>query len=344
MSPRDVKAEALLVLATLLATGGWLFSTMALRGLPPLLFIGVRFALAGCIVGAFDVGQVRTLAIRGVASASLSGLVMSVAMICWIEGLRHTDNIGVGAFVCSLGNIGAPLLGRVLFKSKLSGGMIASVGVATIGAAFLMLDGGFHVTGADLLFLASALSSSLQFNLNSRFSARLPALALTSVQLMVVGGVSLMSSLATEAWPRSIDVGTIGWLTASVLIATSLRFFIQFKAQGMATVGHAAIIMNLEPVWTAFVAAMWLGMGMRAPQAFGSALVFLALILNRWNDISPLVVKRTRRLVEMIGARLREAGDLTIGGCGAPTAEIAGSEWSHIPVTNDEGAFPRDRT
>jgi drug/metabolite transporter (DMT)-like permease len=150
----------LLVLATLLATGGWVFSTMALRGLPPLLFIGVRFALAGGIVGAFGVGDVRTLAIRGVASAS--------------------------------------------------------------------------------------------------------------------------------------------------------------KAKGMATVGHAAIIMNLEPVWTAFVAAMWLGMGMRATQAFGSALDFLALILNRWNDISPLVVKGTRRLDGMIGARLCDAGGLTIGGCGAP--------------------------
>jgi drug/metabolite transporter (DMT)-like permease len=344
VSPRDLKAEALLVLATLLATSGWLFSMMALRGLPPLLFIGVRFVLAGCIVGAFDVGQVRALAIRGVASAILSGLVMSVAMICWIKGLDHTDNIGVGAFICSLGNIGAPLLGRVLFRSKLSGGIIASIAVATIGAAFLMLDGGFHVAGGDLFFLASALSSSLQFNLNSRFSTRLPALALTSVQLMVVGGVSLMSSLATEAWPRSIDFGTIGWLTASVLIATSFRFFIQFKAQGMTTVGRAAIIMNLEPVWTAFVAAMWLGMGMRATQAFGSALVFLALLLNRWNDISPLVVRWTPRLVEMIGARLRETGGLTIGGCAAPAAETAGAEWSQIPMTNDEGSSTRDWT
>jgi drug/metabolite transporter (DMT)-like permease len=95
---------------------------MALRGLPPLLFLGVRFVLAGGIVGAFGFGQRRTLAIRGLASASLSGLVMSVAMICWIEGLRHTDNIGVGAFIRSLGNIVAPLLGRVLFKSELTGG------------------------------------------------------------------------------------------------------------------------------------------------------------------------------------------------------------------------------
>ena len=95
------------------------------------------------------------LAIRGLASASLSGLVMSVAMICWIEGLRHTDNIGVGAFICSLGNIGAPLLGRVLFKSELTGGAVASVGVATFGVVFVMLDGGFHVASADLWFPAS---------------------------------------------------------------------------------------------------------------------------------------------------------------------------------------------
>ena len=102
-------------------------------------------------------------------------------------------------------------------------------------------------------------------------------------------------------------------LLVSVLIATSLRFYIQFKAQGMATVGHAAIIMNLEPVWTASIAgAMWLGMGMRATQAFGSALIFLALLLNRWNDISPLVAKWTA------AAAVAEAGVATTNGAASP--------------------------
>jgi hypothetical protein len=36
-----VKADLLLLVVTLLAAAGWMFSKEALQGLPPLLFIGV---------------------------------------------------------------------------------------------------------------------------------------------------------------------------------------------------------------------------------------------------------------------------------------------------------------
>jgi hypothetical protein len=42
-----LKADALLLLVTLIAVVGWVFSKGALQGLPPLLFMGVQFLLAG---------------------------------------------------------------------------------------------------------------------------------------------------------------------------------------------------------------------------------------------------------------------------------------------------------
>ena len=47
------QADALLLLVTALAAGGWIFSKEALAGMPPLLFIGTRFLLAGLILLGF---------------------------------------------------------------------------------------------------------------------------------------------------------------------------------------------------------------------------------------------------------------------------------------------------
>ena len=66
----------------------------------------------------------------------------------------------------------------------------------------------------------------------------------------------------------------------SVLLASSLRFFLQIKAQSMTTPSHAAVILMLEAVWTALFAAWWFGETMTALKLLAS-LIFMALLINR---------------------------------------------------------------
>ncbi len=44
------KADLLLVLTTILAAAGWIFSKESIQGLPPFGFIGLRFILASFVV------------------------------------------------------------------------------------------------------------------------------------------------------------------------------------------------------------------------------------------------------------------------------------------------------
>jgi drug/metabolite transporter (DMT)-like permease len=50
----------------------------------------------------------------------------------------------------------------------------------------------------------------------------------------------------------------------------------------MAPVGHAALIMTLEPVWTSIIAAAWRGERMSHFQLIGCVLIFVALFFSRW--------------------------------------------------------------
>ena len=278
-----LRADAVLIVVTLIAAAGWLFSYHALRGLPPLLFIGLRFLAAALTLGAF--GGRRLYALRSdrmlLQQGARTGVLLCGAMMCWIMGLHFTTAMGAGAFISSLGVVIAPIMARLLFRVRIPHSTWAAIVVATFGMACLALRKGMTVQLADLFFFASALCFSIQFTLNSRFAGRYPVLPLTAIQLAVVGLVALAASALSEEWPAQVDAETWVWFATSVLIATSLRYYFQIWAQGRTTMNHAAFIMTLEPVWTALLAGVWLGERMRPVQLLGCALVFCALLIGR---------------------------------------------------------------
>lgn len=285
MDDNHLKADALMVVVTLLAAAGWIFSKEALQGLPPLLFMGVRFLLAGLLLGLIGTYQLRRLDAGSLLRAGATGAVMGVAMVCWILGLHHASNVGVGAFITSLGVILVPVVGWALFSVRVTISTWVAVMAAAVGMGLLSLESGWRLALSDLYFFATACTLAVHFNLNTRFAARIPVVALTAVQLTVVGGLALLGSTLSERWPSAVSGEVIGWLMASILIATSLRFFLQIKAQSMAPVSHAALIMTLEPVWTALLAGAWLGERMSGMQLSGCAMIFFALLINRWRWI-----------------------------------------------------------
>jgi drug/metabolite transporter (DMT)-like permease len=146
---------------------------------------------------------------------------------------------------------------------------------------------------SDGFFLAAALSFSVHFNLNSRFAAGIPALPLTAIQLGVTGLVALFLFGLFEAAPQWPVASIFGWLVVSVLFGTCLRFFLQVKAQGMAQVSHAAVIMTLEPVWVALLSSVWFSERMSPVQLSGCFLIFSALLVSRWRLLLRCPDRRT---------------------------------------------------
>jgi drug/metabolite transporter (DMT)-like permease len=254
-----LKADGTLVLVTLMAASGWFFSRFALHGLPIFFFVGSRFLMAGLVLGVLGRGQLSQLSGRDVWQAGITGIAMCLSITLWTEGLQLSENLGVGVFICSLGNILAPLLGWVLFKIRISPVTWVAVSIATVGTACLSLRSGLGFSAADLYFLASAGANSLHLNLNNRYALRIPVLPLVAIQLIVVGVSDLMIAPFRERWPDEVSPETIGWFLCSVLIATSLRYFLLVTGQKTAPISHTALIMNLEPVWTALLGGCFSG-------------------------------------------------------------------------------------
>lgn len=280
---KAMKAELLLILATLLAGAGWIFSKEALAGLPPLLFIGIRFFLAGVLLALFcrkDWSQLKEPSSL-IPSVQLGGL-MAVAMTFWILGLTFSSHLGEGAFISSLGVVLVPVVARLLFSERPPSCVWLALPIALTGLASLSLERGMHFEAGQWYFLLAALTFALQFNLVSRLSTRIPVMLLTSVQLVLVGVCVFLLSVLTERWPSYVPSHTWGWLAASIVLATSLRFLVQTWGQSLSPASHAAVIMNLEPVWAALLAVVWLNEVMGGWQWLGCSLIFVAMLVSRW--------------------------------------------------------------
>lgn len=276
-----LRADLLLVAITLLAAAGWIFSRETIAGLPPLTFIALRFSGAGLILVPLCWQSLRSLSPSQWRAALLVGVMFGLAMVSWITGLHLTEHVGVGSFLCSLSLVMVPIV-SLLFGDRPGGYAYLALPVALAGLACLSLDGHFALGVAEACFLLSALIFAFMYIINSRAAARTPALPLTAVQLLVTGVITAVGALLfeTPSWQQPPAIW--GWFLASLLIATTFRFVLQTYALGMTPPSHSAIIMNLEPVWTALLAVLWLGEAMSGLQLSGCGLIFAAMLLNRW--------------------------------------------------------------
>ena len=285
------QADALLLLVTALAAGGWIFSKEALAGMPPLLFIGTRFLLAGLILLGFAWPTLTRMPLRRVRRGLLVGVLFSAAIAFWVLGLNYSDHLGESAFINSLGILLVPVVARLLFGDRPPRSTWVALPVALLGFALLSLNAGFNVEASQLLMVCAALCFALLINVNTRVVRNVPALPLTTLQLISVGVVLTGLSLVVEHQPLALSPSILGWFMTSVLLASSLRFFLQIKAQSMTTPSHAAVILMLEAVWTALFAAWWFGETMTALQLLGCSLIFMALLINRWYWVRKVLLR-----------------------------------------------------
>ncbi|KXF81095.1 DMT family transporter [Enterovibrio coralii] len=276
------RASLILLVVTILAAWGWIFSKEAIQGLPPFGFVGLRFLVASLCLLPFCFSKIKKVDKGDLIRASGVGSLLSCALLFWIYAMSVSTSLGEGAFIMSLSMLIVPLVAWVLFKQAPQRIFWISMPIAVCGLAMLSLGGvGWQLSPSQIWFLLAAVFLALHFNVNSRYAQRIPALVLTCVQLFSVGVIASIASLLKETWPASIPMEIWVWFALSVLVATSLRYLMQTLGQKGASPANAAIIMILEPVWTVVLSVVWYHEAMPAHKIMGCALILASLLIYR---------------------------------------------------------------
>ena len=301
------KADLLMVLVTLLAAVSWIFSKEAVMQMPPLLFMGIRFLMAGALLALVGWRMMRRLTLDQCKRAVMVGLVFGIAMSFWVTGLHRGTHVGEGAFLTSLAVVLVPVIGTLVFRETPPSSTWLALPVAVAGLALLSLEHGFRPEAGQLYFVLAAAIFALYFSMNTQAAntqtlttrdgavqqrEKVPVLALTAMVLLTVGVFTGALSLVLEPWAPTferVSLELAGWVVASAVIGTAARFFVQTWAQSLSNHSHGVVILVIEPIWVALFAAAWFGETMSLQQLGGCALIFTALLVNRWGAVRKLL-------------------------------------------------------
>ncbi|MCW9717531.1 DMT family transporter [Avibacterium sp. 21-599] len=301
------RGEWILLLATLAAAFGWLFSKSAIAELPAVTFVSLRFGAAALIFLPFAFRGLGRLSRKQWQQSLLVGLSFSLYLFFWVLGVKHTQELGKGAFLLSLAMLAAPLIAWLIYQERPIRRFWLALPIAVLGMIFLAASGlssGGGLGLDTLFFLLTALWAGIQFVLNSRCAKSVPILPLTFIQLAMVGLSSGFYALLAEDMPSSVGSMTWLWLALSVLIGTNARFLLQTFGQKLSDVGNGALIMILEPVWTMLLSVMFMQEMLGTSKIIGCVLILLALLLYR--------VKRLPKTASLHGKKSRKQVDISL--------------------------------
>ncbi|ELM3614669.1 DMT family transporter [Aeromonas sobria] len=282
----------LMILVTLLAAAGWIFSKEAIHELPPAAFIGSRFLLAALLLLPLawlrEPPPTRAQLLR----AAGCGTLLGTSLLLWVTAISQSDALGSGAFIMSVATLMAPLAAWAAFRAKPGRHYWLTLPIAIAGLLLLSSSTHWGVSLSLFWFLAAATSLGIQLAVHRHFAQSIPPTWLTCIQLAMTGLLGTLLSLLTEQWPEAgVSHGIWGWFAASVLIATTLRYWLLTHALSKMTTAHAALMMLLEPVWTLMLSTLVYNEPLGGAKLAGAGLVLGALVLYQL----PLLL-RSRRL------------------------------------------------
>ncbi|HHQ4610437.1 TPA: DMT family transporter [Aeromonas veronii] len=270
----------LMVLVTLLAAAGWLFSKEAIRELPPAAFIGSRFLLAALLLLPLawlrEPPPTRAQLVR----AASCGTLLGASLLLWVTAISQSDALGSGAFIMSVATLMAPLAAWGAFRAKPGRHYWLTLPIAIAGLLLLSSSTHWGVSLSLFWFLAAATTLGIQLAVHRHFAQSIAPTWLTCIQLAMTGLLGTLLSLLTEQWPEAgVSHSIWGWFAASVLIATTLRYWLLTHALSKMTTAHAALMMLLEPVWTLLLSTLFYNEPLGGAKLAGAGLVLGALAL-----------------------------------------------------------------
>lgn len=259
--------------------------------LPPLAFNAIRFIgaslLLGLIITLFYRSQWRDISVKMLLHGALLGLILFAGYGFQTVGLLYTSTSNAG-FITGLSVVLVPFISIALLRHKLSRYTWISAVLATIGLYGLTLsDGSFVLNRGDGLILLCAFAFALHIGFTAIYAPRYATLPLVTIQLGVVGILSIIFSFCTEHIAPSTGEAITLLLRPEVLTAllvsigptSAFAFWIQTACQQYTTPTRVAIIFAMEPVFAAITGLTFAGESLGLSAIAGCICIFIAMII-----------------------------------------------------------------
>jgi drug/metabolite transporter (DMT)-like permease len=281
------QGNLLLVLVALIWGSAFVAQAWGMRGVGPLTFTGLRFALGAALVAPFAWREWRGLVAQGreprrrdaAHIAALGGLLFFGAAMQQMGML--TTTVTNAGFLTALYVPLVPLLAwLVLRQAPHWSAWPAAIGC--VAGTWLLTGGGSvpRLVPGDLWVVASSVPWALHVVLVGHAANRLHgALVVATGQFLVCSALATVAGLATEALTWSGLRTALGAIAYTGVLSVGVGFTLQVIAQRHAQPADSAIVLSSETVFAAVFGALFMGDRLDAAGLAGCALILACVLM-----------------------------------------------------------------
>ncbi len=268
---RPLVAYGALAVAALLFGSTFVLVKEAVTSLPPLAFVGWRFAVGAGVLLLLAPPRRRRLWRDGIAA----GLFLFAGYALQTAGLVFTSASNSG-LVTGLYVVLTPLLAAALAHHPVRAATVGGALLAFAGFGLLTVREGTVLAAGDLLTVGCAVAFALHIVVLSRVAFRHPVVPFTAVQLLVTAALSLAASGVAEGLPLPTGEVLPAVLFTGVVVSGG-AFLLQIWSQTVVGPARTAIILALEPAFAALFAAWLLAERLDTRGWVGAGLILAAI-------------------------------------------------------------------
>jgi len=217
------------------------------------------------------------------------GLLLFLGFSLQTKGLLYTSVSNTG-FITGMCVPLVPIIGYLLFKTKVGMEVWLSVITATIGLYFLTMGENMEFNFGDILVAISAVCYAAHITFMAKFGGRFPVLALSIIQLVAV---TLYSTLASgyeeimnlnDHYPSLIEqlekLDVWAAILYSAVLASAFAFWAQTASQRLIAPHKIALVFALEPIFGHIAAYFILAEQLGFKGWLGAALIIAGMLYS----------------------------------------------------------------
>lgn len=292
------KAEAFLLLNTLIWGGTFVVVKNALNDVSPSLFVTIRFSIATLLLLPFVIPQLRGSNSERWKEALILGILLYLGFAAQTIGLRYTTATK-SAFFTGMFVVLTPIFQALIEKKIPKREHIVGIIFVFTGIIFLSSKGtsfldifyelGENFNIGDFLTLLCAVFFALYIVYLDMISDKHDFKFLTFVQVAVTAVIAfVVSQLFSFTSIEVITFNINGWVIAALLytsiLATIVTTLVQTKYQQFVTPTKTGIIFSLEPIFAAVAAYLIIAETVSYFGFIGSLFIFTGLLISElWN-------------------------------------------------------------
>lgn len=240
--------------ATVVWASTFLVTKQSLTAIEPASFLTWRFGVAAVVLLLLSPRRVLALSRVERRRATILGALVGGGFLLQTSGLLSAS-AGLSGFLTGASVVLVPVVARLAFAERVPASGWLAVALASAGVALLAggMTGGAAL-GAALTVAGAACFAGHIASL-SAWATGPNAVGITAWSVTVAALVSSVAALAGGGLTAPPDRQTWAAVVYVAVLATCVGFVLQAWAQSTLTATTAAVVMTLEPVFAAVIAA-----------------------------------------------------------------------------------------